>query len=341
MLRTIFLLLLITCGAPLALADVVRFRVCSQNLKRYSSNETAYRPVSRARLFSEAFIKHRCDLIAVQELLGENEADATTTLRHFSSELTKLTRESYDYFFGPRDTTSLKLAFLLRRDPRFAQPRIQSFHDRPLPRLSPRARLRMPLRGPLLLHVDIVQSGFPSLSLRVLNFHLKSKRHFPPDPAGMKWEGYRMEMAEQLRMVVEEERKHDRGKSTVFLVVGDRNSNADSASALVMEGQRHISDFQSLTGCRVLEDFTPSCPRPLHRTPILRSLFSKLRVRSDVGTYLYKDSWNWLDDILVLRTNRYTASGQRYSLNYKAWVKRLPTSLTDHSLLISEVRVKI
>src|SRR5690606_32172147 len=139
----------------------------------------------------------------------------------------------------------------------------------------------------------------------LLTFHFKSKAYAQDDPTSLEWETYRMEMAEALRRVVE--KRHSSaitGGDPILAILGDRNSNFDVASARLLSGMLRLEQFQEEAPCRLSKRGVPLCQAGTSQPPALFSvLLGDEDARLTPGTYVYNETYSWLDDILMPATS--------------------------------------
>jgi hypothetical protein len=171
-----------------------------------------------------------------------------------------------------------------------------------LPKLTPKQKPRLFTRSPLELQFAVSsREGGGRKTVTVVNFHFKSKRGAAGDPSGLEWETYRMEMSEALRRIVERRLKgaFASGESLLMLV-GDRNSNFDVASARILEGTLTLKSFQESAPCRLSKRGAPICKAgEAHPQRLFSVLTGNPKTKSLPGTFKYRDEYSWLDDILL------------------------------------------
>jgi predicted extracellular nuclease len=214
---------------------------------------------------------------------------------------------------------------------------IASYDRVELPKLSPNQKPRLFSRGPLELQIiaRARETGTPK-AITLVNFHMKSQRGGKDDPAALEWETYRMEMAEGLRRIVERRHKQSFASAQSSLILlGDRNSNFDVASARIIEGVVTLESFRVDGACRLSKRGVPLCKTA---TLLPQRLFSVLttnpRTKSLPGTYLYQGEYSWLDDILVPAESLPLVWRTDVSENdYESGVVYTPDTASDHALV--------
>jgi hypothetical protein len=319
--------------------------VCSQNLKMLAVFEA---PKQKAATFAQSDHRDRvlalarrmadknCDVIAVQEIMGKNEEAATTSLRQLSEQLQKISNRVYTMRVAPVAEGGMTVGFLVADD-RATILSSLSYAKVELPKLTPKEKPRVFPRTPLEVQLQ-VKSRDSDLSkiVSVVNMHFKSKRGGASDPTGLEWETFRIQMSEALRRIVERRHKQAfaNGES-ILMVVGDRNANFDAASARVLEGILALSSFKNDGGCRLSKRGVPLCKAEASMPQRLFSVLTSNRsVFSLPGTFLYKDEYSWLDDILMpaesLRYCWKTASSEG---SYNSGVVYSPKNASDHAMV--------
>lgn len=317
--------------------------ICSQNLHMYGAVEElklkgapvenlAERTAGLASRFTEA----ECDIIAVQELIGRSSETALKGLGILAAELTKRTNKRYELKVGPSGEGNMTLGFIVAKG-KGDIVNVTSYDKVELPKLSEKQRPRLFSRGPLELQfMARGVEGSTEKAITLVNMHLKSKHGARGDPAGLEWETFRMEMAEGLRRVVEtrHEKSFASGQS-ILVILGDRNSDFDSASAKILEGTLFLKNFQENGTCRLSKQAVPLC-RAESAAP--QRLFSVLTTnpysRNIPGTYLYKKEYSWLDDIIMpaeslpFAWRTATSEGE-----YESGVVTEPKGASDHALV--------
>ena len=285
--------------------------VCSQNLDNYgsfsdvSSRERESRGDFERKEDSllSRFAAEQCDVIAVQEVLGQDQRGAEAALRHMGELLHRRTNRSYEAVVGKSTDKYLYAGFLVVKD-RVSVLSSLSYANVELPKLMSEQKQRYFARGPLEIQLNVKgQGGASSRVITLITFHFKSKSSASgSDPAGLEFETWRMEMSEALRRIVDLRHKKalNIGEAALILL-GDRNSNFDSASAKILEGSLRLSHFQGEQPvCRLGKRGTPICQAGVERP---QELFSVLtgdpQTKLLPGTYFYKKTYSWLDDIIM------------------------------------------
>jgi hypothetical protein len=292
---------------PRGATDLV---VCSQNLKLFGEYDVVAArggKISRelyddkVAALTKRFSSAECDVIAVQEVIGRNAESLSNGLEVLAKKLREFTNRSFEVKAGPPAEGSMALGFLVAKD-RAEILNTVSYSSVELPKLTPKQKPRLFTRSPLELQIAVnSREGQVRKNITIVNFHFKSKRGAAGDPSGLEWETYRMEMSEALRRIVERRLKGPFASGeSLLMLVGDRNSNFDVASARILEGTLTLKSFQAEAPCRLTKRGAPICKAG---EALPQRLFSALtgnpKTRSLPGTYKYKDEYSWLDDILM------------------------------------------
>jgi hypothetical protein len=206
-----------------------------------------------------------------------------------------------------------------------------------LPKLVAKQKPRLFARTPL--EIQLLVSGREndvSKTITLVNFHFKSKRGGEGDPTGLEFETYRMEMGEALRRIVERRHKQAfaRGNS-ILMLLGDRNSNFDVASAKILDGSLSLSNFQNDGACRLSKRGVPLCKAG---ASLPQRLFSVLTSNKSVfrlpGTFSYKGEYSWLDDILMpAESLPYAWRSAFQEAQYDSGVVYSPKDASDHAMV--------
>jgi predicted extracellular nuclease len=295
------------CIASQAFARSGReLNICSQNLETYSplrgilKERRTFTALSFAKkeesLIGRALAAD-CDLVAVQEAVGRTEEEALNSVQRLAALFSLRLNKKFAAIIAGGNDPFLHVGIIynskrMRIGTRLTPQLI-------LPKLSSQQRPRTQLREPL----DVVfrfKAREKALlkELRLIAFHLKSKRGGFLDPAKISWEGARMEAAEAIRASLNERRESRR---SITVVLGDRNSGRESATTALLKGESKFADFQNQPGCSVLKDGKLLCEdqQALHK-PALASIFENDRLLSRyIGTFAYQKKFEWLDDILI------------------------------------------
>jgi len=321
--------------------------ICSQNLQNFGVYRVAKSrsPTLTHESLSEketALIKRfaevGCDVIAVQELLGSTDQEALAGLNRLAAKLRASSNRIFDTKVGESNDPVLHNGFLVAKD-RADILNTVSYSKVELPKTSPEQRPRTFSRGPLELQLSVrprPDSDSSAKIVTIVNFHFKSKRGIPGDPAELEFETYRMEMAEAVRRVSES--RHARSFAagdTILVLLGDRNSNFDTASAQILNGTLILESFQGSAPCRLSKRGVPLCKAETARPQRLFSVLTEdPQTAKRFGTYQYKGEYSWLDEILMPSESlRYTWQTSESEGDFDSGVVYEPKDASDHALV--------
>lgn len=319
--------------------------ICSQNLKlfgtfgvmqRRDAKLTAKTYASKKRELVERFIAAKCDVIGVQEIVGGNPAETEAAMKELVEELRGQTNRFFEYRIAPPAEGKMTIGFLVAMD-RAEILHTLSYSRVELPRIQKKQRPRVFSRTPLEIQLAVKsRDGDVVKNVSVINFHFKSKRGGQDDPTGLEWETYRMEMAEALRRIVEVRHKDAfaSGRS-ILLLLGDRNSNFDVATARILEGSLTLGSFSENGSCRLSKRAVPLCKSG---SELPRRLFSVLTtdegLKSRPGTFEYRGEYSWLDEIAApAETLPYAWRTPFSEGDYDSGVVYEPKDASDHALV--------
>jgi len=319
--------------------------VCSQNLKLFGtyavvkardSKYSIKKHRSKVEDLVARFTSQRCDVIGVQEVLGKNEEESKAALKELAEELRFRTNRLYEIRVAPPAEGKMTLGFLVARD-RAEITNALAYSRVELPRINKKQRPRLFSRTPLEIQLAVnSRSDGSTRVLSVINFHLKSKRGGEGDPTGLEWETYRMEMAEALRRIIEIRHANALASpSSILIVLGDRNSHFDVASARILEGALTLASFGENGPCRLSKRAVPLCQVAADQP---RKLFSVLTsnpaTQSLPGTFSYRGEYSWLDEILMPSESlSFAWLTPQSEGKYDSGVVYKPENASDHALV--------
>lgn len=242
----------------------------------------------------------KCDVIAMQELLGSEER-AAEGLKALTAELRQNSGRIFTAEVAPSNDKFSRNGFLIADDRAQVLSKL-SFRKVELPKLTEKQKPRLFIRGPFEIQLAVKPRGDSQpKSVSLVTFHFKSKRGAAGDPAALAYETYRMEMAEGLRRIVAN-RHPDAftGGERILVVLGDRNSHFDAASARILEGQLSLKHFQEGGPCRLNKRGVPLCQPGVGTSAKLFSvLTSDPQTKTLPGTFRMNSEYSWLDEILL------------------------------------------
>lgn len=314
--------------------------ICSQNLqmfgtlsavKREMKGITQARYEKKVKGLVERFTSEECDIIALQELLGKPGKGLEEGLKILIDRLARQGR-SYDYIYGEGEDKFIRVGYLYAKD-KVTPVRINSYRRVELPRLLPNDRPQFYLRAPL--EVEFAVRGDKPKKVIVVNIHFKSQAGGKGDPSQLDWETLRMEMAEGLRRILAQRYKDDllTGQRPV-VIVGDRNSHFDSASAMILEGRLRLSDFSEKGSCRISSKGVPLCRGGTGRGQVFSSVLTLDPQTGKLeGSHFFKGQGSWLDDILLSTTSlKFARKSTQREGDYDSGLVSEPKGASDHSM---------
>lgn len=319
--------------------------VCSQNLENYgtfkqirsrSPGKTLEDVKRRTSELVSRMTKAKCDVIAVQEIFGEKKEDSEPGILQLVQELRLQTNRMFDHILGDAVEGPLRVGFLVAKDRASIESSL-SYTKVELPTLTPQQAPRVFPRPPLEIQIQVKPRGESvSRNVVLVNMHLKSKAGGKNDPTGLAWETARMEMAEGLRRIIELRMKHSLATAeTPLIILGDRNSDFDSASARILEGSLSLKEFQGEAPCRLSKNGVPLCQPGVQKAQKFFSVLSlDPEVRGIGGTFVFKGDKSWLDEILLPQSSLPHAWSQfDREGNYNTGIISQPADASDHALV--------
>ena len=320
-------------------------KLCSFNLNNFGS----YKDVKlRIRLEPEEYldkvnaitkriVRAKCDVVAMQEILGKTEVIAEEALQALVEKLRRATNRIYEVRVGPSNDSRARVGYLVATDRAKVVNRV-SYAKVELPKIDPKQRVRLFARGPLELELLVyARDGSYPKKVTLINFHFKSKSTKGGlDPSGLDFEPYRMEMAEALRRIVEVRHAEalKNGESLVVLL-GDRNSHKDAASARILEGALKLKDFQRNGDCRLSSRGVPLCkPKTAKPQRFFSVLTANPKTKGLKGTMKYQGVYSWIDDIILpAESLPFAWDGPQTEGTYDTGVEYEPEYASDHALI--------
>ncbi|MCB0345467.1 MAG: endonuclease/exonuclease/phosphatase family protein [Bdellovibrionales bacterium] len=289
-------------------SNAPEFRVCTQNLNRAESRPPGARRGKSGgnEKVDELIIRFRearCDVIALQEVVGADKDTALQNLERIAERLNRASGESYRAYVGDSHDNYIRNGFLVKLGA-VEVTELKSHSLYRLPKLQPRASSHHFSRGPLELRL-IVRGvdGAPSREAAVIAVHFKSKARAWKDPTATEFEAMRMEMAEAVRELANESRK-ELPSTGLVVIAGDFNTRDDSAAMEVLSGARELNDFRQPNKCAVSKSLGAECSSTagLHTSSIQPAFsYDSDLAGIRVGSYRYKKQLELIDNILVFK----------------------------------------
>jgi predicted extracellular nuclease len=298
LLAVIIYLGFIVCVSPSGAKELV---VCSQNLHRLGSGDTAKKITSLVERLTDA----ECDLIAVQEVYGRTRGEAEASLKPLVKAISKVSEAQFDSYLGEAPADQIRNAFLVRRNAGKVV-RVQDIADDDLPKLTPLGRPARFSRLPQAIELEVKGKRGPE-TIVFVNFHFKSKVDGWKDRTGFNFEITRMEMAEAVNNWASDKARKRRG--AIVIIGGDRNSRDGEGAAEVLRGARELTDFRNT--CRLesesgnaLTNCGAAAPRSPDFVELLAEKERELRQKGvsrkgEVTSYRFRGELIRLDEILV------------------------------------------
>jgi len=324
--------------------------VCTQNLKMYGKfadvrgklgNLSAGEFREKEEAIARRILSAGCDVVAVQEVIASTDVKAAEVLKALAKVFKETTGRYFDTRVGVSNDEGMRNGFLVARD-RASIDNVVSYQQVELPKLSADQKPRFFGRAPIEIQIQVKPQGeTPRRVISLVNFHFKSRAGGAEDPTGLEWETYRMEMAEGLRRVIEERHKQSfQSGQIILMVLGDRNSDSDSATAKILDGTLKLSDFQTGGACRLSKRGVPLCKAGVSSQAILLSpLLLDPETSLLHGTFKQKKQLYWLDDILLPAAALAFAHGSlKDEGDYDTGVISEPAEASDHALAYVKMR---
>ena len=110
-----------------------------------------------------------------------------------------------------------------------------------------------------------------------------------------------MEMAEALKSkILAKYLPQVEKDKLILLMMGDRNSNHNSAAASILRGELSLNRFSKHGDCQISKEGLPLCRDRRIDSPKYISVLQNNSALSGVnGTFRYKRNFTWLDDIMM------------------------------------------
>lgn len=317
--------------------------VCSQNLENYGLFDDAKKRNAKLSkddytLKNKALVKrfafNKCDVIAFQELLG-NENNSKEAIKKLGKLLANNTGRVFNYYLARSNDKYSRVGFLVAKDRAEVLDTV-SYSRVELPKLIEGERPRFFTRGPFEIQLKVKARGKnKTKKINIITFHFKSKSGGFKDPAKTNWEILRMQSAEALRSIVENRFKKSLiDGEQILILLGDRNADLDSASARILKGTHTLSMFSGKAPCRLSKKGVPLCQSGVVRPPVFVSVLTDDAETSRLqGTYMYQNTYSWVDDILVaVPSLPFTWENFAVEGNYNSGISDVYPQASDHSL---------
>ncbi len=319
----------------------VQLVVCSQNLKNYNALANLKAPKNeKESALVKRFSEVGCDVIAVQEIVGSNEQAATDNLLRLAKFLKLSTGREFDVKAGELNDATQRVGFLVAKD-RAEISNTATYKKLLLPKLDESQKPRLFVRAPLEIQLSVNgKKDSPNKQVSLVNFHFKSKSNSKDDPAMLQWETYRMEMSEGLRRALAFRFLKQPLNDQILVVLGDRNSHFDTASAKILEGGLSLDNFKGEAICRINKRGAPVCQGGAQKEKEFISVITTDPETSlNPGTYKYNKTYSFLDDILTLQSNlAFFREDLNKEGNYDSGIMYKYPEASDHAMVWTKLR---
>lgn len=237
--------------------------VCSINANNYGTkdiwkstfrrSDIPKRTVMR-RTIIKAIREAGCDLIAVQNILGKDDADALQSSQEILGYKTE-ERAGWKTILGAVNREVSRNAILYRdklklvATEKFTGSRLTSFGSFRLDQLG------VP---PLRAVFEVRRAGSDETrNVSVTSFTLKNSVNFSSDETEVR----RIQLAEFIRTQTASIKRAESEAETIVILAGNRAGSADSVGTQILEGRYKLADFLSDGACSFNADGTISCLR--------------------------------------------------------------------------------
>jgi len=282
-----------------AAAETNSVVVCSQNLNNFpSDNLTKFEQQQRALV--ERILTAQCDVIAVQEVRGRSIDESIKNLNILGRAASIASGKLFKAYVGETNDRRIRNGFLVNEHQlvvRFTK----SFAKEPVPSLQLLGPVRHFTRGPFMIFVKFKNADvLTAPGLLLTSVHFKSKADGWKDVTKTNYEFLRMEMAEATRELVLRE-KASLQTNTTALILGDLNSDSDSATAEILSGKVTLTDFSGANPCELDLLLRPNCKSEIERELQFAPLVYRESKHNEkvTGSYRYRGKLSIIDEIFI------------------------------------------
>lgn len=275
--------IVILLSLPLAAQERHSYRVCSQNLYRYGEKHAIKSPQGKKQreYLVSRMSKAACSLIALQEVTGKNEREASRVLDSLVQSLQARTAKSYEVILSRTNDSYIRNAFLVSKND-FLIEDVEYWNDHLVPQFDYRGAPRGHARGPLA--VTLRTHALPQNRLFVVTDHLKSKTRAWKDPTNTEFEFGRVSSAAHIKNQLLKKRSNN----AIEIFLGDRNTDTGSATAHVLSGALSFGDFKRNGVCEISSYGSPLCDKTAYKKPDFIPVLETLRKENKKEIYTYK-----------------------------------------------------
>jgi hypothetical protein len=274
-------------------------RICSQNIFRLGDKGVHSEKFdSQAEFLVDRIKDAKCEVIALQEIPGNIEQSAQVTEKLINMLNGAMGSGAKFKDILAKSNDSYIRNGLLYNELLLEVHNVRNMYHDSLPRLSANTAPWSYVRGPLMVELrlrDVQKKG-----LVLINYHLKSKSKGFKDKAGLDFELSRLVSAGGIRERMDDFMKGN-AANYVEVLLGDRNSESNSASAMILSGELDLDDFRGSKSCEILDNGVPDCAEFHYSKPsFLPALSSKNQNEGiDLATHRYRNKLSILDEIYI------------------------------------------
>ncbi len=242
-------------------------RLCSLNLNSYGEKSEVQRIINvpqarrlkrKTKSIVNAILEARCNIVALQGIVGRKRSVAKEGLDFLLGALNKKSETKYEAFLGDNFHSLAYNAFLL--DPKTVKfTRSASHEDKLLPRFEEFDEKKF-WRAPYELYVTVPgKNGAANKDLVVLNMLIRKSL----TSAEGETERARMQNAEGFRQLIDKRQEDVIPENPpIIILAGDRGAPRTTPASQIIEGRMRLTDFRGKDKCVLEEGGKVSCPEP-------------------------------------------------------------------------------
>jgi hypothetical protein len=232
-------------------------RICTLNLNIYgtfkavrsNTRRGAKNYLAREKAIVSLLAESGCNVVALQGLVGMNLADAEKGINRLAEKVTKHTSWRWTGYVGGSNNKEGFNGYLISNHNIRVEAGTSYVFDE-LVKLPGFGEDRF-VRGPfeVVLRVRDSEHGIWHAVVLITMYFRKALDQIAVEP-----EGYRMQMAETLRRILEKRsQQYAEGNKPVIVLLGDRAEPRYAPAAQILEGALQLKDFRSGGPCEVKE----------------------------------------------------------------------------------------
>lgn len=285
-------------------------RLCSVNTGGYGlrgevrkllrgERANARKLLARERSIVKAIVEAKCDVVALQNLVGRDMTKVKEALERLSKKITTQREDAvWESVVADSNSRLLRNAFLVNTT-RASIGRSESFTSTLLPRFDVFERPKF-AHGPLQLEISVkgIEDPAPKrITLLTMNLaeRLSSRK---PEPALE-----RMQMAEAIKQIglIHQQKLNPLDPSMLFLL-GDLHGDLRTPESFILEGRRELPDFKTEGNCSLDPENNRrfSCKQKILRPAV----FLPLNRESWRADFDYRKGKNEDDEVVYKRLYR-------------------------------------